>query len=51
MRIARTVCYMLIGGICASGGITWRNWQLYAVLALVAAACILSELLTVRKCP
>lgn len=51
MQIARTVCYMAIGAILASGGITWRNWQLYVVLVLVAVACLLSECITVRKCP
>jgi sulfite exporter TauE/SafE len=47
MNVARSFCYALIGGILASGGITWREWQLYAVLLLVVAVALLSELITV----
>jgi hypothetical protein len=49
MYIARIVCYCAIGGILESGGITWRDWQLYAALGLVFVACTLSEVLTVKK--
>jgi hypothetical protein len=51
MIFARIACYMAIGAVMASGGITWRNWQSYVVLVLIAVACLLSELITARKCP
>lgn len=51
MHAARSACYILIGIVLATGGITWRNWQLYAALVLAGIACEISERITVARCP
>jgi hypothetical protein len=51
MKITRLACYVLMGIVLSSGGITLSTWQFYVAIALVAAVASLSEYITVARFP